>query len=293
MESEGLIEVGNGRRVGWLLRGPEDGRPAAWLHGQPGSRIDIRALSDDVLERWGLRLLAIDRAGYGETTAVGLDRRDLVRDLFAVADHVGWQQFPVIGVSMGGVYSLTAAALEPDRVSGVVLAAGHVLPYDDPTVNADLSQAEQADLELLVQGPDVAGPAYAEAVAGMLQDPAGMIVAMTQDWSAEEQAIAASDFGAAIGDSVAFGLSAGHQGLLEDGLRSIRPLEIDLADVRCRVVAIHGDRDDLEPYANLQRLLPQLADARSIVLPGLGHFAPWVWPEIPLAVLSTMAGEPA
>lgn len=289
MESEGIIDLGDGRQVGWLLRGPEGGRPAAWLHGQPGSRLDVRALSDEILERWGLRFLAIDRAGYGETSSVGLDRRDVAKDLFVAADHVGWNRFPILAVSMGGVYALTAAAIEPRRVSGVVLASGHVLPYDDLSVIAGLSDAEKADLEILRQGPDIAGPIYAAAAAQMREDPVGMLRGMTANWSDEERAVATSDFGGAVGESVAFGLAAGHQGLLEDGLRSIRPLEVMLSDIGCRVVAIHGDRDDLEPYANVQRLLPQLPRARSVVMPGLGHFAPWVWPELPLAILSEFA----
>jgi pimeloyl-ACP methyl ester carboxylesterase len=64
---------------------------------------------------------------------------------------------------------------------------------------------------------------------------------------------------------------------------------LTLSDVKCPVVAILGDRDDLEPYANVQRLLPQLPQARSVVMPGLGHFAPWVWPELPLAILNDLA----
>ena len=289
MESEGVIDLGDGRTVGWLLRGPEGGRHAAWLHGQPGSRRDVRALSDDVLERWGLTFLAIDRAGYGDTSAVGMDRRDVASDLFVAADHVGWAQFPILAVSMGGVYALTAAAIEPDRVTGVVRASGHVLPYDDPAVIADRSEAEQADLDLLRQGPEVAGPAYAAAVAQMRDDPVGMLRSMAAGWSEEERALAVGAFGARIGESVGFGLSSGHLGVLEDGLRTLRPLEMTLSDVKCPVVAIHGGRDDLEPYANVQRLLPQLPQARSVVMPGLGHFAPWVWPELPLAILNDLA----
>lgn len=292
MEPEGVLELEGGRTVGWLLRGPADGRPVAWLHGQPGSRRDVCAFSDAVLERWDVQLLAIDRAGYGDTSPAGLDRRTVSGDLFAVADHLGWSRFPVLAVSMGGIYALTAAAMEPGRVTGVLLAAGHVLPYDDDAVVARLSGAEQADLALLRQGAEVAAPAYEAAVGQVLTDPIGLLRELTATWSAEEQALAAGEFGAALGASFAFGLAAGHQGYLEDGLRTLRPLEVALSDVRCRVVAVHGDHDDLEPCQNLQRLLPQLPDARAIVMPGLGHLAPWVWPELPFAVLEELHDSP-
>lgn len=44
--------------------------------------------------------------------------------------------------------------------------------------------------------------------------------------------------------------------------------------------------DDLEPYANLRRLAPLLADFQVVALPGLGHFGPWLWPDVMLGLLS-------
>ncbi|MFZ2015476.1 MAG: alpha/beta hydrolase, partial [Nocardioides sp.] len=75
-------------------------------------------------------------------------------------------------------------------------------------------------------------------------------------------------------------------GLLEDGLRTVSPLEFDLSDVRCPVRAIHGTIDDLEPYANLERLAAQLADCAVVALPGMGHFGPWLWPDSIMGLLS-------
>ena len=90
----------------------------------------------------------------------------------------------------------------------------------------------------------------------------------------------------AIAGSVPFGLATGHVGLLEDGLRTVSPLEFDLSDVRCPVRAIHGTIDDLEPYANLERLAAQLADCAVVALPGMGHFGPWLWPDSIMGLLS-------
>jgi pimeloyl-ACP methyl ester carboxylesterase len=63
-------------------------------------------------------------------------------------------------------------------------------------------------------------------------------------------------------------------------------LEFDLADVRCPVRAIHGTIDDLEPYANLERLAAQLADCAVVALPGMGHFGPWLWPDSIMGLVS-------
>lgn len=285
MEDEGTIEVG-GRRIGWLARGPADGRVVGWLHGQPGSRRDIAMFADELLVRHGIRLLAIDRAGYGETDPVGLDRREVARDLFAVADHLGVSDLPVMAVSMGGVYALTAAALAPDRVSRLVLLSPNVLPYDDPVVVADLSAAEQDDLDLLRRGGDQLEQAYAEGAAAAAADPLGLLRRLAASWGPREQTLVDTPWGESVASSVAFGLSSGHRGMLDDGLRTIRPLEIDLAAVRCPVRIVHGTADDLEPYANVERAAARLADCVVLTLPGLGHFAPWLWPDLAFALLS-------
>ena len=52
---EGVLEH-EGRRIGWMLHGPEDGRVVGWFHGQPGSRRDVRAFADEHLDRHGVRL---------------------------------------------------------------------------------------------------------------------------------------------------------------------------------------------------------------------------------------------
>ncbi len=284
---EGVVETADGRRIGWMRRGPTGGRVVGWFHGQPGSRREQFALTEETLSRFGVRILAIDRAGYGETSPAGLDRRAVARDLLTVADHLGVEEFPVMAVSMGGVYALALAALAPDRISKVILISGHVLPYDDPEIVAGLSTAEQADVAMLVGGrtPELEAE-YAAAAAAMVADPVGFIRGLANGWEKREQRLVETPWMDAVADELVFGLSAGHVGMMEDGLRTVRPLEFELSEVRCPVRAIHGTMDDLEPYANLERLADQLPDCAVLALPGFGHFGPWLWPDSFFGLLS-------
>jgi pimeloyl-ACP methyl ester carboxylesterase len=289
VEEEGVLEAAGGRTIGWMLRGAADGTVIGWFHGQPGSRRDLRAFTDETLSRYGIRLLAIDRAGYGETSPAGLDRRHVACDLLTVADHLGVGEFPVMAVSMGGVYALALAAVAPERISKVVLVSAHVMPYDDPSIVAGLSAAEQADVNRLLRGrtPELEAE-YAAGAAAMTADPLGLLRGLAEGWGQREQSLVQTSWVTAVADSVTFGLSAGHQGLLEDGLRTVSPLEFDLSDVRCPVRAVHGTIDDLEPYANLERAAARLADCVLVALPGMGHFGPWLWPD---SVFGLMSGH--
>lgn len=275
-----------------MVHGPEDGRVVGWFHGQPGSRRDVRAFAEDDLVRHGVRFLSIDRAGYGETTPVGLDRRDVAADLLVVADHLGIDRFPVMAASMGGIYAVTLAALAPERIEKVGLVSGHALPYDDPTIVAGLSATEQADLALLRSGDDTAlEEAYAAGCAAAVADPGGLLRELSASWHPLERRLVEAPWARAVGASLAFGLGAGFRGVLDDGLRTIRPLEVDLADVRCPVRAVHGTADDLEPFANLERLAGRLDDVVVMALQGMGHFGPWVWPDLILGLVAREHGE--
>jgi pimeloyl-ACP methyl ester carboxylesterase len=286
---EGVLQLQGGRTVGWMLRGPEEGRTIGWFHGQPGSRRDIMAFSQETLSRFGVRMFAIDRGGYGDTSPVGLDRRDVARDLLAVADFLGVGAFPVMAVSMGAVYALTLAALAADRVEKVVLISGHVLPYDDPAIVAALSRSEQDDLSRLREGRTAAlDAAYAVQASDISQDAPALLRTLSAGWDQREQALVRSAWGEAVASSVAFGVSTGHIGLLEDGLRTIMPLEIELSAITCPVRALHGVADDLEPLANLEKAARQLADCVIVTLPGMGHFGPWLWPD---SILGLLTGE--
>jgi pimeloyl-ACP methyl ester carboxylesterase len=287
IERDGVLET-EGRRIGWAERGPDDGRPVAYLHGQPGSRRDVDGLfSAESLERFGIRFFSIDRAGYGDTDAAGLDRRDVARDVIPVADHLGIGTFAVLAASMGGTYALTLAALTPDRVARLVLASPMALPYDDPAIIAGLSEDEQRDVELVRGGPSPeAEKAFAGYAQGMRADMPGLVRSAAARWSELERRLVASDWSKPVARSLEFGIGSRHDGYYEDGLRTVRPLEIDLGAVTCPVRILHGTLDDWEPISNSKRLVARLADASLLELHGMGHFGPWVWPDVVLALIT-------
>jgi pimeloyl-ACP methyl ester carboxylesterase len=288
-ENEGVLEIPGGRQIGWMTRGATGGTPIGYLHGQPGSRRDLRLVEAGLLEQENVLLFSVDRGGYGDTSPAGLDRRDVAADLVTVADHLGIGDFAVLAASMGAIYALTLAATHPGRVTKIVLISGHVLPYDDPAVEARLSEAEQADLALLRAGPSRELDGEYAAASASFSDVEGAVELMNRlsaSMSTLEQRLVASEFAHRAAESFSHGASGGHRGYLDDGLRTIRPLEVDLSLVTCPVRALHGEDDDLEPYANLRRLVPQLSDVAVLALPGMGHFGPWVWPGLAFALIA-------
>ena len=87
---------------------------------RPGSRLEPAYLRR-VASEAGLRIIGIDRPGYGlSTPQPGRTIAGWVPEALAVADHLGIGQFAAVGISTGGAYALALAALAPARVLGVV-----------------------------------------------------------------------------------------------------------------------------------------------------------------------------
>ena len=120
----GLVKARDGRRLQVDVSGNPRGRPVFLLHGTPGSRVGPRP-RESVLYRLGVHLICYDRPGYG-----GSDRHPgrtvgaAALDIEAIADDLGIERFAVVGRSGGGPHALAAAALLPERVSGVVVLVG-------------------------------------------------------------------------------------------------------------------------------------------------------------------------
>jgi pimeloyl-ACP methyl ester carboxylesterase len=280
-ERENSLIGPEGRRVAYLERGPDDGKPVLYLHGMPGSRHEQRLVPDAVLDRFGVRLISCDRPGYGGTDPRGGDRIARSRDLLAVADHLGVDRFPLMAVSAGGSYALTVAAISADRVERLVLV-GAQMPYDDAEAIAMLLPDQLSLVPFLRDGRNelvVAGTE--EFRAKLLADPMSLLTTATTTLSpAELRYLEDTEVRAILERDIVEGVGPSAEGLIDDLLAWPRPFEVELEDVRCPVVAVHGDLDDWEPLPNLRRILARLSDAELIVLENRNHFGTLLRPDL-------------
>ena len=215
---EDVVTADDGRRVGYLARGPQDGRPVAYFHGAPGSRREQHVLPDHVLERFGVRVVSVDRAGYGRSDPLDGGRPARVQDVLTVCDALGIERFPVLAVSSGGSYALTLAATAPERVTRVVLSSGQ-MPYDDDATLGGLQPSEAEELASLRAGRSVAleieyESARTELLADVIAAMAGVMATLTpreRDWIAQPWARQV------LVDDVEEAVRVSKEGYLEDG----------------------------------------------------------------------------
>lgn len=125
-----IITLQDGRKLAYLEYGKTNGRPVMLFHGTPGSR--IWSLTDDmVAKQLGIRLISIDRPGYGlSDPKQNRTVLDWTEDVNELADQLKLQTFSIIGVSGGGAYAAACAYKLPERLRSVQIVSS-ATPFEN------------------------------------------------------------------------------------------------------------------------------------------------------------------
>ncbi|MFC4602343.1 alpha/beta fold hydrolase [Rhodococcus kronopolitis] len=264
-----VIDVRNGRRLGYATFGDPDGRPVVNCHGGLMSRNDI-ALAAAAARELGLRIISPDRPGIGLTDRLpGHDIVGWVRtDLTDLMDALELDRVCAMGWSAGGQRALAAAHVLGDRVERVAVVAG-CLPVDDPRRRAELSALDQ---RLLRWSEDSVGLAKAFfRFTRLLASRAPRYLVKTSAAELEgDETGALAEHTAWFGKAMAEG-SHDPAGQVDDYRAFGAPWGFEPEDVAVPVVIHHGTEDRLAPVAWADALGRRIPDATVTIYPGVGH----------------------
>lgn len=130
--TEHILELSNGRKLGFAEYGDLNGTPVFHFNGSGGSRLE-HPVDKSMLIELGIRYISTDRPGHGNSTP--LPNRELLdwpNDVAAIADHLNIQQFKVLGWSAGGPHALACAYKLKERVTSGAIVSG-LAPANRPT----------------------------------------------------------------------------------------------------------------------------------------------------------------
>lgn len=272
----GSVGLPDGRRLAYDDVGDPDGAPVVYLHGTPDSRLGRPA--DSATAEAGVRLLAVDRPGFGDSDAApGASLGPLGADLGRLLDEVGVERAIVLGWSGGGLAALGAATHADLRSRVAALGLVGTLPpaeaYDDATVVAALGDGRRAFVEIAHEVP--AAELAAEVAPYLVPDPIDPATARAHVLEhAGDVGRAELQRAAGAVDALAAGLQASaRQGIAALADDVARQLErgLDLSGVRCPVRTFHGALDEVSPPEVGAWLAGRLPDAVLDVMPGGGH----------------------
>lgn len=268
------VTVAEGRTLAYDDVGDPVGPVVVYLHGTPDSRLGRPA--DDGATAAGVRLLAVDRPGFGDSDPdPGAGLAALGADLGALLDALGVTRAILVGWSAGGLAALAAARV----LGGRAAAVGCIAPlppaeaYDDPEVVATLGAGRQMFLQLAAEVAPV--DLAEELVPYLVPEPLDLDVARAHVLE-EAGEVGRLELAQAPGSvaALAAGLQAsvrqGRQGLVDDVVRQLER-GLDLGRVAAPVRLFHGTADHLSPPAVGTWLVAHLPHAVLDLTPGAGH----------------------
>jgi pimeloyl-ACP methyl ester carboxylesterase len=289
-EPSGVVTRAGGRRLAYDDAGDPSGAAVVYLHGCPDCRL-TRHPDDGVAARGGVRLIALDRPGYGSSDPdPSGDDNTLAADVVAIADALGIARFGVFGWSSGAAGALALAVRHPDRVAVVGVAAG-LVPIeadDDPDVLAALDSVIASRTDVL---HEMTADDFASAVAPLVAVPTMSLDLAREQIVEGKDADYRRDLDAVDGlhDQLAVALVEavrhGLNGVEHDMRAMVSPWPFDLAAITVPVLLWYGTRDVMFGPAAGRWLADRIPTAQLEVLEA-SHLLPLVrWGDI----LTTLA----
>lgn len=254
--------------------GEPGGAPFFYCHGLPGSRRECELL-DAAARRHGMRVIGIDRPGYGGSMPqAGRTLRDWPETIQRLADRLNLERFGVIGISGGGPYALACARWLPERMTAVAAVCG-LGPLHGTGLASTLHWHARQVFRLADMNAWPVLAAYGQALSlGARVAPRTVMRSLGLLLGDEDRKVM-SDREAArlLADNVTEAFRQGAKGVLDDLRICSRPWGFDLADITVPVQLWHGSQDRLVPLAHSEYLHKRIPGSTLERVAGEGHFS--------------------
>ncbi len=283
-----IHKLPDGRDLGYAEYGDLSGFPVFFFHGTPGSKEFHPPL--DVTERLGVRLICVERPGYGESTFQP-NRRilDWPKDIASLADALKLDRFAISGHSGGGPHTLACAYALADRVTAAATLAG-AGPVDTPNATEGLIFLHWLGFKI---GQYMPWPAWHLLVKWMFReiaaDPTKAIDRDKDTWPPADREILTTPEIREL--CIRSDLQAYRHGLRAfawDARLLTRPWGFNLNEIKVPVQIWHGTSDNSTTMAMAKYMAEKIPNGKLVICEGEAHMLliPH-WGEILTALIQT------
>jgi pimeloyl-ACP methyl ester carboxylesterase len=268
-----VFELADGRDLAWREFGATDGAALVALHGSPGSHSNFAPVAD-VAARESVRLIALDRPGYGHSTFdPGRTYERSAADIGELADHLKLGEFGVLGWSSGGPNASSCAHYLGHRVMGCAIVSGPAPPEGKVSAEGTM-RANRLAKRLEVVAPWLMSPLFQAGLRQGRRNPQKSLAWMLRHLPAcDARVIERAEVRAHLLADIARPVSStAGRAAVQDICLEARPWGFELHEIKCRVYVWHGDADDTVTLAN--GIYQANAISRSTLhkIPGEGHW---------------------
>jgi pimeloyl-ACP methyl ester carboxylesterase len=266
------------RELAVHIAGAADGPALVVHHGTPSSG-DFYRTEVESAERLGLRLVAMDRPGYGGSSPQrGRSVADAAADVATVLDELGIETFATYGMSGGGPHALACAALLPERCLAAATIAG-AGPADAPDLDflAGMGEGNQAEFAAAQAGRDELTEyclADAAQITGL--EPEELAAALRPHLSDVDAAVLTGEVAAYLLEAMRWGLRDGVEGWVDDDYAFLAPWGFDVGAITVPTLVWQGEQDLMVPPDHGRWLREHVAGAEGRQSPEEGHLTLFV-----------------
>ncbi len=271
MKTTNFITLPDERKLAYTEFGQPDGYPVIYFHGGGGSRLDPLLLGDELISQFGIRLIAADRPGIGQSDPQpNRGFSDCPKDIVILADALGLDKFSVLGVSSGGGYVFACAAKIPERLLSAVAISG---AWDMDSLQ-DLPMFSRWIYTLSKTFPFLLQGVMKLALRPFQGSPGKLLASFKKQLPAVDYAVFQSlSRLQASRESTIEAMRQGTKGITLDILLYLHPWDFKAAEIQMPVQLFHGEQDTKVPISMARKVSDRLPTAQLFTYPNEGHIS--------------------
>ncbi len=270
--TDNVLQLCDGRVLGYAEHGDPNGKPVFFFHGLPGSRRQ-RHPDESIATELGARIITIDRPGFGLSDFQhGRTLLDWPYDVAQLADALNIDQFAAIGLSGGGPYLLSCAYKMPERITSATVISG-MGPVDNPEAMKSMMLFMRFGLGLARRVPWGFVRLVLEPTAGIVHQNITAVKELLPmvGPEADKEAFARPEVRAIDYQDLVEAYRNGAQAAYWEVVTLANPWGFRLEDIHKKIYLWHGEEDTTVPLHMGRYVARTLPDCEPGFYPGQGH----------------------
>ena len=268
---DNIMKLHDGRNLGFSEYGKVDGIPLLLFHGTPGSRIFKLLENASWIEKFGIRVIAPERPGYGlSDPAPGQEIKDWASDVEELSGYLSLGRFHVAGGSGGGPYALACAIHSPARVlSATLFASGG--PPEVMLLSKDMQSGNRIAFFAARYAPFLLKGLLANYANGVKKHPEKYLAKMISQMPEWDKRLRENQSGEHTTLHLKEAFQQGVEGAYRDMLLVSRPWHLDLDKIAVPVFIWHGTADTMVPISSVREFSKLIPRCEPHFIPSAGH----------------------
>lgn len=286
-----LLKSTKNKVISYQEYGNPKGIPLVFAHSSLGSSSELANNAEEILNKYNIRLIIPDRAGYGYSTSdikYSLDNPEWQASLEQLLDHLAIDKFYFCGYALGAYVSMGVLHNFSDRIiKAALISTG--LPNNIQKYYQFSSPLYRLLYELSIKLPKAFTMYMSIMLRGIQHNPERFLQIMSADCLEHEKEILFSNsYQTNLGNNI-FDIKSAALMISKEIQMVTRgwPWNFDVSEIKIPIELWHGEEDNQVPIKTAYELAEALPNAESHFIPNAGHFAFfYIWEDVVLNLIT-------